>query len=569
MGDLLKFVFIIDCGYGIKTLRRNGNDIYEWEFNRSVGQRLYDMLKSFGIVHFSVSGVLLPFDETTESGIDENLQYRCRNANEIAKYYDNLYKEVKTIFISIHANQHTNPDVSGYGINIYENGGESEKIAKEIMKSAIDILKVGNKINNLGIKESNLDVLSKTSMPAVLIQHEYYTNIVGADRLKSDEFRGKCAKHIAQGVLNYCNDFSEEENFIPLKHKDKNDRVKELEEKLQKLGYMSNWVDTYFGTATFRAIKEFQKDYNLNITGIADEITYNKIIEIFNEKNEFSELKYEDIGIRVKELEENLVKLGYDLGKWKDNYYGTVTVKVIKHFQEENGLQVTGKVDKFTWQKLNEMLSKYEVEKYLGYITVIKINRKAISKCGIINYGNKLYTMSNMYDKLSEKPYFMINGGLFHGNHSLNLLFKDVKTLAVGVYSKYGLMMYEDGSFKMDWYKYTSGLKDMIGGSPAIIIDSKKQIDKGKMENALMLYKHPRSAIGLNEEFLFLITVDGRQKNMFGMNIEHLYKFVSKYKMTGLINLDGGGSVRLMRGKKTLNSPTENRAIHNSVGVWL
>lgn len=564
----MKFVFIIDCGHGIKTLERYGNDIYEWEFNRSVGQKLYDNLKPFGNVHFTVSGVLLPFDEETESGSNENLFYRCRNANEIEKYYKNLYKEVKTIFISIHANQHINPDVSGYEISIYKKGGESEKIAQEILKAASDILKVGNEINNLGIKEFDLYVLSKTSMPAVLIEHDYYTNKAASNRLKSDEFREKCARHIAQGVLNYCNNFNEED-FIPLRHKDKNDRVKELEEKLQKLGYMSSWIDTYFGTATIGAVKEFQKDYNLNITGIVDEITYNKINKILKEKNEFSELKYEDVGIRVKELEENLAKLGYDLGKWKDNYYGTATVKVIKQFQEENRLKITGKVDKVTWEKLNEMLDKYEIERYNGYITVVKINRKTISKCGIINYGNRLYTMSYMYDKLDEKPYFMINGGLFHGNKSLNLLFKDVKTMAVGVYSKFGLMMYEDGSFKMDWYKYTSGLKDMIGGSPAIIIDSKKQIDKGKMEKSLINNKHPRSVIGLNDEFLFLITVDGRQKNMYGMNIEQLYEFAIKYNMTGLINLDGGGSVRLMRGRKTLNSPTENRAIHNSVGVWL
>jgi len=219
--------------------------------------------------------------------------------------------------------------------------------------------------------------------------------------------------------------------------------------------------------------------------------------------------------------------------------------------------------------------NKYTIEKPNKYTTILKIKKSAIEKCKILNHGNSLYTLDKMYDKANEKPDFMINGGLFQKNRflprytSLNLLFFNVLTMAVGVYSRFGLMMYEDGSFKMDWYKYTNGLVDMIGGSPAIIIDGKKQIDKGKMENSLITARHPRSAVGINDEYLFLVAIDGRQKDMPGMNIDELYELGVKYGMTNLISLDGGGSTRMHKGKTPLHSPTENRPVHNAIGIYL
>ena len=45
--------------------------------------------------------------------------------------------------------------------------------------------------------------MCKTIMPAVLIEHGFYTNKMEVKKLLSDDFREKCAVANAKGVLNY------------------------------------------------------------------------------------------------------------------------------------------------------------------------------------------------------------------------------------------------------------------------------------------------------------------------------------------------------------------------------
>lgn len=203
----MKYVIVISMGHDEKTPGKQDNGLYEWEFNRGVGHKLYNLLSPYFIVHFVVDGVVNPFDETTKEGRLANLKYRCRNANEIEEYYQGIYGEenVQVIFIAIHANAFDkDPDVSGYSIHITEKSSKRYDIAQAILESAKDILGVGTEIKERGIKESGFYVLKHTRMPAVLIEHEFFTNPEAAEKLKDDKFRQKCAEHITKGLLNYC-----------------------------------------------------------------------------------------------------------------------------------------------------------------------------------------------------------------------------------------------------------------------------------------------------------------------------------------------------------------------------
>lgn len=169
---------------------------------------------------------------------------------------------------------------------------------------------------------------------------------------------------------------------------------------------------------------------------------------------------------------------------------------------------------------------------------------------------------------------FIINGGLWWTDsqgksHSLNLLIADGKQNNEGVYSRFGLKTFADNSFKFGWYKYTKDLQGMIGGSPALVIDSKVNIDKGQMENNLISSRQPRSAVGSDDEYFYMVTVDGRQLGMPGMTINGLAKFMlsigCKYAIAG----DGGGTVRMEDKEGLLNSPLENRPCHNAIGIKL
>lgn len=70
--------------------------------------------------------------------------------------------------------------------------------------------------------------------------------------------------------------------------------------------------------------------------------------------------------------------------------------------------------------------------------------------------------------------------------------------------------------------------------------------------------RHPRSVLGYNEEYIFLICIDGRQEGADGMSLEDVQTLLEYLGCQSAINLDGGGSSTLwMKGKGIVNSPSD------------
>lgn len=60
-------------------------------------------------------------------------------------------------------------------------------------------------------------------------------------------------------------------------------------------------------------------------------------------------------GDDVRELQQNLIDRGYDLGKWgADGDFGSATENAVKAFQRDNDLVADGIVGEKTWAKLDE-----------------------------------------------------------------------------------------------------------------------------------------------------------------------------------------------------------------------
>lgn len=86
---------------------------------------------------------------------------------------------------------------------------------------------------------------------------------------------------------------------------------------------------------------------------------------------------------------------------------------------------------------------------------------------------------------------------------------------------------------------------------------------------------HPRSAIGTDKEgkTLYLVAVDGRQDVSLGMRMSTLANLMIELGCYTAVNLDGGGSTNMVASTvtngniHTVNSPSENRAVINAVGV--
>ncbi len=180
-----RLVVMLDPGHGAETGGKRSFDgsFREYEFNRDIARRLKILLQNQGIE------VLI----TAEDDKDLSLNDRCVKAN----------RSDADIFVSLHANAFGTDwnKVNGWETYIYKNGGVSEQIGKEIQKVSIPMLGLANR----GVKPSDFFVVKYTDMPAVLIEHGFYTNLEEVEKLKLDEFRQKCAEADAQGIINFFN----------------------------------------------------------------------------------------------------------------------------------------------------------------------------------------------------------------------------------------------------------------------------------------------------------------------------------------------------------------------------
>jgi hypothetical protein len=115
--------------------------------------------------------------------------------------------------------------------------------------------------------------------------------------------------------------------------------------------------------------------------------------------------------------------------------------------------------------------------------------------------------------------------------------------------------------------------KMAISGGPILVKAGKVQkIDPPKIEDyefTTMLERHPRSAIGWNDQNYFFVEVDGRQKESVGMTLDEFAHYLTRLGCRDAMNLDGGGSATLWFQGAVRNHPCDGfeRPIANSLAV--
>jgi len=144
------------------------------------------------------------------------------------------------------------------------------------------------------------------------------------------------------------------ENLYTLETGASGQEVKQLQNELKELGYFDGVSTGVFGTATARAVREFQKANELEITGKWSIEQQSMVIAgKCKTKGETDEYKASlSLGVGtvdecVMELETQLKVLGYFTAV-PDDAYDAVTQSAVRVFQEANGLIVTGTADPAT-----------------------------------------------------------------------------------------------------------------------------------------------------------------------------------------------------------------------------
>jgi len=186
-----KPIVVIDPGHGgdapgaIAYNEDGSIYAYEKDINLGIAKYVYDILKKEGIEVYM----------TRKTDVDVSLAERAAYANKIGA----------TLFVSIHNNSHTDPDINGI-LTLYSadkdtaSGGvqSSKDVAWAIQQQMVQAIAK----NSQGIRsEDDLYVLRKTNMTAVLAEVLYMSNREDIEYIKKEKNQLVAAQAIAKGII--------------------------------------------------------------------------------------------------------------------------------------------------------------------------------------------------------------------------------------------------------------------------------------------------------------------------------------------------------------------------------
>ena len=158
----------------------------EQDVTYEVGLYLAQMLREDG--RFDVRLSRPTEDTVLGTSNATSLRRRVAEANEWGANY----------FISIHANASENTSANGTEVYVYRLYTQANWLAEHVLQGIVNT--VGTKDNGVRAR-TNLYVLRRTAMPAILVELGYLSNPGDAEKLKNDRYA--FALGIYRGILRY------------------------------------------------------------------------------------------------------------------------------------------------------------------------------------------------------------------------------------------------------------------------------------------------------------------------------------------------------------------------------
>ena len=227
------------------------------------------------------------------------------------------------------------------------------------------------------------------------------------------------------------------------------DEVKILQEKLKILGFYNAVITGSFGLSTEVGVRAFQEAYELEVTGMVDDNTWNLLYELTSPTiatiSVYPTISYGDSGTSVRDLQTKLKTLLYYTGDINANF-DLETENAVKRLQMNNDITANGIVNSATWNLINSLYGNLapcvvdnedqdnDGDNYITYTvesgdTLYAIARKydttvdAIKKLNnltsnTLNIGQTLKIPLNTDESINYITYTVVSGDkIFMGNN--------------------------------------------------------------------------------------------------------------------------------------------------------
>lgn len=189
-------LLILDSGHceNVKGKESPNKSFREWEFNNDMQYKIKEKAEKYGIEVYLTN----PYPK----GKDEiGLTKRANLAND----YWRKKGKPKALFISIHANAYGSDFNSARGTETYiatnasSNSKKAARLIQDELVKAFREIDSGSK--DRGIKVENFTVIYKASMPSILVEYGFYTNLEDLCVLRC--YRDKLVEATIRGINKY------------------------------------------------------------------------------------------------------------------------------------------------------------------------------------------------------------------------------------------------------------------------------------------------------------------------------------------------------------------------------
>ena len=196
-------VVIIDAGHGGVDGGAVASDgTLEKDINLDIALRLNEILTEKGFTTILTrDGDYSVHDESADT-------VRKKKTSDLHNRLKIIESTENAIFVSVHQNYYTQSKYNGAQVFYSPNDTRSSMLAECIQKSIVKDIQPEN-TRQIKKSDSSIFLLYKATIPSVMVECGFLSNIEETEKLKTEEYRQRLAEAVCSGIIKYtqcCNE---------------------------------------------------------------------------------------------------------------------------------------------------------------------------------------------------------------------------------------------------------------------------------------------------------------------------------------------------------------------------